>query len=66
MPATVKQLKFNGSAEVLSKYAENDTKGRKISTLFDQMQSTIDDLKAVGRFLSVWNFCTARISLCCR
>ena len=55
MPATVKQLKFNGSAEVLSKYAENDTKGRKISTLFDQMQSTIDDLKAVGRFLSVWN-----------
>ena len=58
MPATVKQLKYNGSVEVLSKYAENDTKGRKISALFDQMQSTIDDLKAVGRFLSVWNAAT--------
>lgn len=55
MPATVKQLKYNGSAEVLAKYAENDTKGRKISTQIDTINATIQDLKAVGRFLSVWN-----------
>ena len=33
MPSTVKQLEWNGSTEVLAKYAERDTKGRKISEI---------------------------------
>lgn len=33
MPSTVKQLEWNGSTEVLAKYAERDTKNRKISEI---------------------------------
>lgn len=52
-----KLLKYDG-ADVVAKYAENDTKGRKISTKIDEIDQKIADLKAVGRFLSVWDSIT--------
>lgn len=52
-----KLLKYDG-ADVVAKYAENDTKGRKISTKIDEIDQKIADLKAVGRFLSVWDSTT--------